>query len=527
MTASIAEIAGYARRAVQAQDWPTVARSANEILRHDENSAEGHFLWGLVERIQKHPQKAIQAFERALEIDPERYDAAVELANQFSIARRNGDVADLLARYEDKLSNSPMYLDLAGTIYTEIGMPQKAWPLYEKAVELQPGVDLFRANLASCAVFLGKIREADENFRALLKRYPNHQRNHWQLSRLEKAKDDGHVREMQDVLARTSLPSDQNVYLYYAIGKELEDLGRWEEAFDYYRKAGDAVCSVAKYDIGSDLAIIDKVMEVCDASWLADSSGDSVRGEAGKTPIFIVGLPRTGTTLTERIIGSHSRVESLGETQFLQMVLRRESGVASVEKMTPEMIEAVAKTDMGKIADGYMEAAMYRMGEEPMFIDKLPFNFLYLGFIARAWPDARIVSLVRNPMDSCFSMYKQVFTWAYKFSYDLETLGQYYVAYDRLQQHWRAVLGDRLIEISYEDLVADQEQQTRVLLDRLGLDFEEACLHFDKNDAPSTTASSVQVREKVHTSSVQRWKRFESELQPVRDILEKAGIVVE
>jgi tetratricopeptide (TPR) repeat protein len=527
MTASIADIAGYARRAVQAQDWPAVAKSADEILRHDENNAEGHFLWGLVERIQRRPQKAIQAFERVLAIDPERYDAGVELANQFSIARRNGDAAELLARYEDRLSNSPMYLDLAGTIYTEIGMPQKAWPLYEKAVELQPGVDLFRANLASCAVFLGKIEEAGESFKALLKRFPNHQRNHWQLSRLEKAKDDSHVREMQDVLARTGLPPDQNVYLYYAIGKELEDLGRWDEAFEYYRKAGDAVCSVANYDITSDLAIIDKVMEVCDVEWLSDTGGDNVQSEPEKTPIFIVGLPRTGTTLTERIIASHSRVESLGETQFLQMVLRRESGVESIEKMTPEIIEAVAKKDMGKIADGYTDAARYRMGVEPMFIDKLPFNFLYLGFIARAWPEARIVSLVRNPMDSCFSMYKQVFTWAYKFSYDLETTGQYYVAYDKLQRHWRAVLGDRLIEISYEELVAEQENQTRALLDRLGLDFEEACLNFDKNEAPSTTASSVQVREKVHTASVQRWKRFEKQLQPVRDILEKSGIVVE
>jgi tetratricopeptide (TPR) repeat protein len=527
MTVSIEEIAGYARRAVQAQDWQTVARSADEILRHDENSAEGHFLWGLVERIQRRPQKAIQAFERVLEIDPERYDAAVELANQYSIARRNADAADLLARFEGKLSNSPMYLDLAGTIYTEIGMPQKAWPLYEKAVELQPGVDLFRANLASCAVFLGKIEAAGESFRKLLQRFPDHQRNHWQLSRLEKAKDDSHIREMQDVLARTNLSPDKNVYLYYAIGKELEDLGRWDEAFEYYGKAGDAVCSVAAYDITSDLAIIDKVIEVCDSEWLADAAGDSATSEPDKTPIFIVGLPRTGTTLTERIIASHSRVESLGETQFLQMVLRRESGIESVEKMTPEMIGAVAKTDMGKIADGYMEVAMYRMGEEPMFIDKLPFNFLYLGFIARAWPDARIVSLVRNPMDSCFSMYKQVFTWAYKFSYDLETLGQYYVAYDRLQQHWRAVLGDRLIEVSYENLVADQENQTRLLLDRLGLDFEEACLNFDKNAAPSTTASSVQVREKVHSASVQRWKRFERQLQPVREILEKSGIVVE
>ena len=527
MTHSITDVAAYARRAVQAQDWQAVANCANEILRLDQNCAEGYFLRGLVERAQKHPRQAIQAFERVLELDAERYDAAVELANQFSIARRNGDAADLLSRYEEKLSNSPMYLDLAGTIYTEIGLPQKAWPLYEKAVALQPGVDLFRANLAACAVFLGKIKEAAESFESLLERFPNHQRNHWQLSRLEKAKDDQHIRQMKEVLATTSLSPEQNVYLYYAIGKECEDLGHWDEAFEYYEKAGDAVCSVANYDVNADLEIIDKVIEVCDAKWLADTEKDSLPDQGDKTPIFVVGLPRTGTTLTERIICSHSHVESLGETQFLPMVLRRESRVESVEKMIPEMIEAVAQTDMGKIASGYMDAARYRMGPEPMFIDKLPFNFNYLGFIARAWPEARIVSLVRNPMDSCFSMYKQVFTWAYKYSYNLETVGQYYIAHDKLQRHWREVLGDRLIEVKYEELVADQENQTRALLDRLGLDFEEACLQFDKNDAPSTTASAVQVREKVHTASVQRWKRFEKQLQPLRAILEKAGIGVE
>lgn len=527
MTVSTSQIAANARRAVQAQDWNFVARSAAEILRRDPDNAEGFFLSGLVERVQQRPQKAIKAFQRTLELDAERYDAAVELANQFSIARRNPEVEALLTKYEGKLTNSPMYLDLAGTIYTEIGMPQKAWPLYKKAVELQPGVDLFQANLASCAVFLGKISEARDVFRALLKRFPHHQRNHWQLSRLEKARDDSHVRQMKESLAATNNSPDKNIYMYYAIAKELEDLEQWNESFEYYQKAGDAVCSVANYDVSTDVAIIDKVIEACDANWLMDSGGDSRNSENQKIPVFIVGLPRTGTTLTERIISSHSSVESLGETQFLQMVLRRESRVQSVEKMTPEMIDAVAATDMGKIADGYLEAARYRMGNEPMFIDKLPFNFLYLGFIARAWPEARIVSLVRNPMDACFSMYKQVFTWAYKFSYNLGDLAQYYIAYDRLSRHWREVLGDRYVEVSYEELVSDQESQTRHLLDRLGLDFEEACLHFDMNKAPSTTASSVQVREKVHTASVHKWRRFEEQLQPLEEALTNAGIATQ
>ena len=527
MPEAIDQIAAAGRHAVQTQDWRTVAACANEIIRRDANSAEGYFLGGLVERVQQHPRKAIELFQRVLDIDPQRYDAAVELANQYSIARRTAEVADLLGRYEDLMSNSPMYLDLAGTIYTEVGMPERAWPLYEKAVELQPGVDLFQANLAACAVFLGKIERATEIFEHLLERFPDHQRNHWQLSRLHKAKDDAHILQMQEILTRKNLPQDHNVYMYYAIGKEYEDLERWDEAFEYYEKGGDAVCSVAEYDVSTDTAIIDKIIEVCDADWLAASENDSLDTGNAKTPIFIIGLPRTGTTLTERILSSHSQVESLGETQFLQMVLRLESGVESTESMTPEIIEAVAQKDMGVISRGYMEAAGYRLGDSPYFIDKLPFNFLYAGFIARAWPEARIVSLVRNPMDSCFSMYKQVFTWAYKYSYSLDLLGPYFVAYERLRNHWRAVLGERYIEVVYEDLVADQEQQTRQLLDRVGLDFEDACLNFDKNRAPTATASNIQVREKAHTRSVQRWKRFERQLQPLREYLEKAGIAVE
>jgi hypothetical protein len=192
--------------------------------------------------------------------------------------------------------------------------------------------------------------------------------------------------------------------------------------------------------------------------------------------------------------------------------------------MTPEMIRAVVNKDIAIVRDDYIEQVRYRLGDEPYFVDKLPFNILYLGFIARAWPDQPVVLLNRSPMDACFSMYKQVFTWAYKFSYNLDTLADYFIAYDRLRKHWRDVLGDQLVELNYEDLVTDQEGQTRRLLDRLGLDFEQACLEFDKNSAPSTTASSVQVRQKVHTDSVARWRRYEEQLQPLRLRLEAAGI---
>ena len=190
------------------------------------------------------------------------------------------------------------------------------------------------------------------------------------------------------------------------------------------------------------------------------------------------------------------------------------------------MIEAVAKKDISLIADGYIQAIDYRLGDKPKFIDKLPFNYLYLGFIAKAYPHARIIHLKRHPLDACFAMYKQVFTGAYRFSYTLIGLGKYYVAYDRLLKLWRDTLGDRLIEVEYESLVADQEAQTRILLDKLGLPFEEACLYFEQNITASNTASSVQIREKIHSRSVNRWTHFAEHLQPLRNHLEHAGIAV-
>jgi tetratricopeptide (TPR) repeat protein len=524
MNPEVKNLSNAGRRAMAQQDWATVHLCANGILSRDANEPEGYFFLGLVEKASEHPKKAVEAFEKVIQLDADRYDAAIELASQYSMSRRNGEVAELLGRYKAALDNSPRYLDMAGTVYSEIGLPDKAWPLYQKANKLQPDVALLKGNLASCAVYVGEHDVARKAYSELLVINPAHQRNHYHLSRVEPAKNTKHIEQMERLLAETKLPPDRNIFLYFALGKEYEDLQMWDKAYEYFEKAGNVVTSIANYNVASDIVIIDTIIKTCSSDWLKQGPTPPVQD---KTPLFVVGLPRTGTTLTERIVASHSQVASVGETEFVQMVMRRESEVPGVEKMTPQMIEAIAKKKAELISEGYLETVRYRLGDEPIFVDKLPFNVLYLGFIAKAWPDKPIILQKRNPMDTCFSMYKQVFTWAYKYSYSLETLGEYYIAYERLCRHWRETLGDRLVEIQYEDMVADQEVQTRHLLDRLGLPFEDACLNFEKNAAPSTTASSVQVRQKVHARSVERWRRYEDQLQPLREKLESAGIAVD
>lgn len=524
--ASIESLSAGARRAAGARDWPVVAELAREILAIDRQAAEGWFLAGLAEKSAGNPRKAADALQRALRLDGERYDAAVERADILWRMLQNQQAKDLLDAYEDRLANSPYYLHMAGTLWSRMGLHARALPLFQRALGLQPEVEIFKASLAGTSVLMGRVAEARTLYTELLEKNPGHQRNHYELSRLGRARDTQHVEAMKSVLQQTQLPPEKNIFLYYAIAKELEDLGQWPEAFHYYSLGGDAAAGESRragYTVESDIELIDRIQAVCTAGWLASSTPPAA--EAGRpAPLFVVGLPRTGTTLTERIIGSHSRVESADESYFLQLAIRRASGVQGREDMSPRMIEEAARSKPEVVARYYLDAIGYRLSGKPVFIEKYPLNYLYLGFIARSFPAAPIVHLRRHPMDACFAMYKQSF---FRFAYTLEDLAAYYVAYDRLQRHWRDTLGDRVIEVSYEELVAEPEREIRRLLERLGLPFEQACLDFHLNEAPSATASTVQVREKAHTRSVGRWRQFERELEPLRARLEEAGIAVD
>jgi tetratricopeptide (TPR) repeat protein len=518
-----AALSARARAAAQDGGWRTVQACAAEILRQRPNDAEGHFLAGLAARGMNRPGEAVAAFRRTLELDDRRYDAAIELAAQLLALGRHLEALELVEAYEDRLGNSPMYLDLAGTLYSRMALHERAAPLYERAVRLQPDAESLLGNLAACRVYLGQIEEAAQIYESLLARFPRHQRYHYELSKLRRAQGADHVDRMKAVLEATRLPPPRNIFLYYALGKELEDLERWDEAFQYYELAGDAAKSVSPYDVRTDVELIDRIIEVCGAEWLADAPGPEPDAAAA-TPIFIVGLPRTGTTLTDRILSSHSQVESAGESFFMQNAVQFHSGLPPGALMTGEVAAAAARKPIDDIGRSYLQWIGYRLSGKPMFVEKFPENFLYLGFIAKAFPRARIVHLQRHPMDACFAMYKQSF---FRYAFTLEDLGSFYIAYDRLVRHWRALLGERLVELHYESLVADQEGETRRLLGRLGLEFEPACLEFDRNRAAVYTASAVQVRERIHARSVRKWERFARHLQPLRDRLATAGIPVD
>ena len=444
---------------------------------------------------------------------------AVELARMRIAGKQYREALALLDEHADPAARHPHFANMAGEGYFAMGKYPQAQKLFDAACEAEPGNPGYAMNRAACAVYLGDTKTAQKIYRRLSKQQPRNQKVHYELSQLARAKDDKHIRQMLKLLKKNDPDPGKNVFLHYALGKEHEDLGRWKNAFHHYQTAGDAAKRLSGYDVREDVELMQAIARTCNADWLQD--GASTGPGSDRTPVFVVGLPRTGTTLTDRILTSHPAVQGIGETQLLQMVLRNGQKAGNMIGITPQLIDAAAARPAAEIGTAYLEAIAHKLGDAAWFVEKLPENFLYLGFIAKAWPQARIVLLERHPLDACFAMYKQSY---FRFAYSLDDLAQYYVAWDQLRAHWLATLGDRIVELEYEALVRDSDAEIRSLLDRLGLPFDGACLDFTRNRAPVATASSVQVREKVHSRSVGKWRRFKTQLEPLRAHLAEAGI---
>jgi hypothetical protein len=250
-------------------------------------------------------------------------------------------------------------------------------------------------------------------------------------------------------------------------------------------------------------------------------------GHEARGPIFIIGMPRTGTTLVERMLGNHSQVTSVGEAVDFpeEMTAAARATHARLGLTDSHLLGASLQMDYGEVGRRYVAAVRDLAAAQPYTIDKLPFNFRYAGLIHKALPNAAIVHLTRDPMDTCYAVFKTSFINAYHFSYNLEELAEYFIAYRRMMDHWHAVMPGVILDVRYEDLVADPQPQCRRLLEHCGLPWEDDVLDFHRSTKPATTASAMQVRRPIYKSSVQKWRNFTRELQPVLRRLAAAGLV--
>lgn len=414
--------------------------------------------------------------------------------------------------------NAKLIVELANFLIQlgQFGLARSQLDHADKLVGISANTLYLRSNIE---LVDGNLDESERLAEECVARAPEHYRAHGQLARLRRqTAERNHVTRLQDLLERERSPAHRAT-LYFALFKELDDLQRHDEAW----RALSAGCvekrALLDYRVPDEIAAFDTLHR-----WQpTHPAGGSKWASDGAQPIFIIGLPRTGTTLLERILGGHPDVQNAGELDDMPSQLRWCCDRFSKYHLDPDLFRAAERIDFAQLGRRYLQHTQWRACGKQRYTDKLPMNFLHVGFIAEALPQAPILHMVRDPMDSCFSNLKELFADAYPYSYRFDELAGHYGRYRRLMAHWHQRYPGRILDVSYEKLVTNPEMQALRVLQFCGLSWAPKCVEVASNQAPVSTASSVQVRENIHRERVQNWRKYADKLQPLRDRLKADG----
>ncbi len=507
-------------RLLAANRLKEASECCRRLLGAKPDLVEAHFLVGLIALELKETWAAVSAFGSVTRLAPDHGAAWAQMARLFVTAGQPGRGDRALEKailFED---GNPVVADLIGTVQSMLGEYLESRRWYAKALAARPDHVPFMLNQANNDVFLGDLDAAESVLRKVLQQQPKNPNAHWILANLRKARDRRHADELAALAAEESRNPRALAFLNYALGKQLEDLEDWDAAFAAFERGANARRRTIEYDEASEIELFDALGEVLTPEWL--SARDP--GCPDPSPIFVVGQPRTGTTLVERIITSHSQVHSAGELRQFGICIRRLSDYREPRRVSAALVRGAAAIDARKLGEAYIATTRKMRGNLPRFVDKLPPNYLYIPLILSALPNAKIVHLRRQPMDAAFASYKQLFADAYPHSYDQREMARHHARYLRLMELWRRRFPGRFLDIAYEDVATDLETHARALVRYLELPWEDACLEFHRQQAAVATASAVQVREPVHTRSIGRWRRYEKQLTPMRETLESLGV---
>jgi Tfp pilus assembly protein PilF len=469
------------------------------------------------------PAVALTAIERALSIESDSAEWLLQKGICLTALGRLDEVNNVVEQLRSRPLRSDYQYASLGMLLTRLGRREQAVEYYSRAAELKPNVARHHYNIASLQRTLGDIEAAEKNFDKAIALNPSDYEA-WKIrSELRRqTPEDNHVASLEQQIAAGIDDPRGRAHICYALAKELEDLGDASRSFSYLKMGADARRGLMQYDVQRDLDTMEAIRQTYGRDMVASRTEGSDNPEA----IFILGMPRTGTTLVERILSSHTEVFAAGElNNFAAQMMALVKPLAEGRSQSrDDLVRLSAGVDFKRLGEEYISSTRPLTGHTARFIDKLPLNYLYVGLIHRALPNAKIISLRRNPLDTCYAVYKQLFLDAYPFSYDLAELAHYYVAYHRLMEHWHTVLPGVVHTVSYETLVENLNEETRKLLSHCDLEWQPQCLKFHENREASTTASTVQVRQPVYRTSVGRWRDYSEQLKPVIDILRDAGI---
>lgn len=417
--------------------------------------------------------------------------------------------------------SQPDAIHLLGLVRMEQERDEEAVQLMEKALSLYPKASHFHHNIAGLYRRMGRLADAEARFRQAIELKPDYGEAYQGLAEMIRFEpDDPLIAKVDQQLCREDLDNNIRCYFHFAAGKILDDIGKYPAAFQHYQKGNQLADRT--FDSSAFRRMIKDIIYVCSRSEVERNKNTGV---ASETPTFIVGMPRSGTTLVEQILSSHSGVYGAGELNDMKFIAARAAQLSSFNVPFPNCLPGLTRQDIKVLADDYLERLAVASGSDTegarylRIIDKHPLNFQFVGLIFSMFPNARIIHTVRDPLDTCLSCFFQNFTKGQDYSFDLMQLAHFYNDYRRLMEHWESVYPGRIYTIRYEELIADQERETRELLSYMGLEFEEACIDFHKTDRKVSTASFLQVRKPLYGSSRKRWMNYRQELQELAKVI--------
>jgi len=455
--------------------------------------------------------------ERAVEIAPDFVQALLDLGQLRKEEDRYGEALDCFDRVLALEPTHPQAHFLRAGTLARASFTHEAVDAYRRCLELRPTHLGARLGLGHVLKAVGDYEGSVASYDACIRQAPDFGETYWSLANLKTYRfDDATIAEMEKRTASGNVQSDVN--FLFALAKAYEDRGDYERAWDAYRRGNEKQRAEVAYDPVQTEVMNDRLVAAYDEEFMA------TRREAGNldaAPIFILGLPRSGSTLLEQILASHSQVEGTAELPYIGRLATSLNRNQSTGMNYPEAMRELAPANLCALGAEYLAlASMHRRSGAPRFIDKMPNNFPNAAFIAAILPNSRIVDARRHPLDACLSNYRQLFAKGQAFTYDLTEIGEYYLQYQRMMDHWARVIPGRVLTVQYEEVVADFEAQVRRLLDFCGLPFEEACLRFYESERPVRTPSAEQVRQPIYDRSVGHWRHYEKYLGELIDVLE-------
>jgi predicted Zn-dependent protease len=522
----VAKLASLATEVVTARSMLADGnlREAEELirgyLRQKPDDIEALRVLALVAHQNEFSKDAATLLEAVLQASPgyraARHDYVLALIALHRHKQAREQIEILIAAEPDNLTNR---MTLASILVGE-GSTEAAIALYGELAREQPDNPELHLSLGHALKTQGRREEAEHSYREAARRRVNFGDAYWSLANLKTYHfDDAQLATMREQVDARRTPLVDRYHLCFALGKALEDRGEYAESFRFYAQGNALKKAECNYRPEVLERTIAKQIELSTREFFAQRQG---YGSPDPAPIFIVGLPRAGSTLLEQILASHSQVEGTMELADIPRLVSALDLHASGARY-PEVLALPSANDFRGFGEAYIrDTRHYRVGDKPFFVDKMPNNFRHVGLIHLMLPNAKIIDARREPMACCFSNFKQLFASGQQFTYSLDDIARYYRTYVALMDHWDAALPEKVLRVQHEDVIEDLEGSVRRILDYCGLPFETACVEFHRTERRVHTASSEQVRRPINREGVDQWRNFEPWLGPLRDSLRLA-----